>query len=103
MHVKLSEIFIYKTDTVCYTKTALLELGIKTEFGMRLAKHLGLAYMERETGADNLCYAQAPDIRSGYRQVLTKTDLREYLDKVLEPGIHDMESGALVFPKSIDF
>lgn len=102
MHVKLSEIFINQTDTVCYTKTALLELGIKTEFGMRLAQHLGLTYMERENGADNLCYAQTPDLRSGYRQVLTKSDLREYLDKVLEPRIHNMESGTVFFPKSFD-
>ncbi|TXJ94176.1 hypothetical protein [Flagellimonas pelagia] len=102
MQVKLSEIFINKTDTVRYTKTALLELDIKTEFEMRLAKHLGLKYMERENSMDNLCYAQAPGMRSGYRQIFTKSDLKMYLDKVLEPGIHDLESGTVVFSKSMD-
>ncbi|MCR9227919.1 MAG: hypothetical protein NXH90_10910 [Flavobacteriaceae bacterium] len=103
MQAKLSEIFIQKANKIRYTKTTLLLLDIKTEFCMSLAKYLSLTYEEKGSGTGNLCYAQTADIRSGYREFFTEWDIRAYLDKVLEPGNYNLESGIVEFPKSMDF
>ncbi|WP_228238294.1 hypothetical protein [Allomuricauda sp. M10] len=102
MEAKLSEIFIFETGTVQYHKEALMVLEIKKEFVSRLAKHLCLAYLEIRPKDDNLCYAQNPNIRLGYRTVLSKSDILNYLDQRLQSGIYHKESDILFFNHHLD-
>jgi hypothetical protein len=103
MEVKLSEIFIFKTNGSRYSKESLMALDINMELTERLSEYLGLTYLESNEVEGNLCYAQNKNIRSGYRMVFSKPDILNYLDRQLKPGTYYIETDTVVFPRTMDF
>lgn len=101
MEVELSEIFIFKTKEAQYSKESLMAMDINREFTDQLAKYLGLTYMERIEAEENLCYAQNPNIRSGYRMVFSKSDILNYLDRQLKPCVPYNKSDTIFFPENM--
>lgn len=102
MEVKLSEIFIFKTHGLRYSKESLMVLDINMEFTERLSEYWGLTYLESNEVEENLCYAQNPNIRPGYRMVFSKLDILNYLDLQLKPGIYHVDSDTVFFSKTMD-
>ncbi|MCK0162145.1 hypothetical protein [Allomuricauda sp. F6463D] len=102
MKVTLSEIFIHNGNQQKFSKEALLNLDIKTEFVKRLAHHLGLGHREDEVSESNLCYAFETNINPDYKVVLSKLDIINYLKKTLKPIEYDLESDTIEFPKSLN-
>lgn len=103
MEVKLSEIFIFKTNGLLYGKESLMALDVNIEFTERLSEYLGLTYLESNGVEGNLCYAQNKNIRSGYRMTFSKLDILNYLDRQLKPGMYHIETDTVVFPRTMDF
>ncbi|MAU16952.1 MAG: hypothetical protein CMH46_15600 [Muricauda sp.] len=102
MQVTLSEIFVHNVHQQRFSKEALLNLDIKTEFVERLARYLGLGHIENETTESNLCYAFETNINPDYKVVLSKSDIKSYLEKALEPIEYHLESDTIKFPKSLN-
>lgn len=102
MQVTFSEIFIDNVHQQRFSKEALLSLDIKTEFVERLARYLGLGHIENETSESNLCYAFEIDLNPDYKVVLSKSDIKNYLEKTLEPIEYHLESDTIEFPKSLN-
>jgi len=102
MEVQLSEIFIFKSHGLRYSKESLMVLDINTEFTKRLSEYWGLTYLESNEVEGNLCYAQNQNLRPGYRMVFSKLDILNYLDRQLKPGMYHIESDSVVFSKTMD-
>lgn len=100
MQVTLSEIFVHNAHQQRFDKEALLGLDIKTGFVERLARHLGLGHIANETAQGNLCYAFETHINPDYKVVLSKSDIKSYLEKALEPIEYDL-TDTIAFPKSL--
>lgn len=102
MRAILGEIFIYNPSQPVYTKEALLQLDMKMAFIQRLARHLGLLFIDGESSEGNLCYAFESGLNPDYISSFTKMDIKRFLEKTLTASRYHMESDAVELPKSLN-
>ncbi|MEQ5791472.1 hypothetical protein J4E06_10450 [Muricauda sp. NFXS6] len=97
MKVKLSDIFVKKSNQSVYTRNQLLTLKIKKKFIQRLSLHLDIPYMEGSTVESNLCYAENIHTRLEYRSTLSKRDIIAYVGATLEQESFDINTEEITF------
>ncbi|MEC3965874.1 hypothetical protein [Flagellimonas halotolerans] len=101
MRAILGEIFVHDPSQPVYTKEALLRLDMKMAFMQRLARHLGLLFIDGEASEGNLCYAFEPGLNPDYISSFTKVDIKRFLERTLTASRYHMGRDAVEFPKSL--
>lgn len=101
MTVKLSEIFIKKTNTSIYSRDELSSLDIKKEFIQRLAQYYDIPYSMNGTKENNVCYANSSCIRFEYKLTFSEKDIIAYLLSVLKQDKFHIGTDKVIFSKSL--
>jgi hypothetical protein len=103
MNIKLSDIFILKSDKSDYSKKELLALELKKDFINKIAKRLDLIYLENSEKEGNLCFMNNEQLRPEFKVFFSKSDIIGYLSFTLKATNFGIKTDKIPFPEIIDF
>lgn len=104
MILKLSELFIIKSNKQFYTKQELFTLKLSSNFINKMEAILNLTYLENSTSKGNLCFASNSDVQPEFKTFFTKMDLLLYINATLNNDNFDIKTDTIQLPiNAVDF
>ena len=101
MILKLSELFLLKTNQQFYTKKELCMLKLNTNFIKNLENLLKLTYVENTISKGNLCYANNSEVQPEFRTIFTKKDIVFYISTVLNKSTFEVKKDKIQLPTNV--